>query len=224
MSLMSPSERTCYSTVAKFPEWRTAMEAEFNALLKNNTWSLVPPSRARNIVGCKWVFRIKRGADGTIERYKARLVAKGFHQQAGIDFSETFSPVVKPTTIRVVLSLAISAGWSMRQIDIQNAFLHGNLSEEVYMLQPPGFHHPSLPNHICKLNKAIYGLKQAPRAWFLRLSGKLLELGFTASRADSSLFTFLSNSLTMYVLIYVDDIIITSSNPLAVDDLLNLLW
>ena len=134
MFLMSSSEPTCYSTAAKFPEWCTAMEAEFNALLKNNTWSLIPSSRASNIVGCKWVFRIKRKADGTIEGYKACLVAKGFHQQVGIDFSETFSLVVKPTTIWVVLSLAVSAGWSMRQIDIQNAFLHGNLSEEVYML------------------------------------------------------------------------------------------
>ena len=111
----------------------------------------------------------------------------------------------------------------MHQIDIQIVFLHGNLSEEVYMLQPPGFHHPSLPNHICKLNKAIYGLKQAPRAWFSNLNGKLLEIGFTTSRADSFLYTFLSNSLTMYVLIYMDDIIITSSNHLAIDDLLNLL-
>lgn len=111
----------------------------------------------------------------------------------------------------------------MHQIDIQIVFLNGNLSEEVYMLQPPGFLHPSLPNHICKLNKAIYCLKQAPRAWFSNLSGKLLEIGFTTSRADSFLYTFLSNSLTMYVLIYMDDIIITSSNHLAIDDLLNLL-
>ena len=134
MFLMSSFKPTCYSTVAKFPEWCTAMEAEFNALLKNNTWSLVPSSRACNIVGCKWVVRIKRRANGTIERYKACLVAKGFHQQVEIYFSETFSLVVKPTTIRVVLSLAVSVGWSTRQIDIQNAFLHGNLSEEVYML------------------------------------------------------------------------------------------
>jgi hypothetical protein len=161
MSLLhTPStEPTCYTSTAKFPEWRTAMNEDFTALLKNNTWTLVPPSTAHNIIGCKWVFRIKHKADGTIERYKARLVAKGFHQQPGVDYSETFSPVVKPTTIRLVLSLALSAGWSMRQIDIQNAFLHGDLSEDVYMTQPPGFQHPSLPLHLCKLNKALYGLK-----------------------------------------------------------------
>jgi hypothetical protein len=150
------------------------MQTEFNALLQNQTWSLVPPHPSHNIVGCKWVFKLKRKADGSIERHKARLVAKGFHQQAGVDYGETYSPVVKPTTVRTVLSLAYSAGWPMKQIDIQNAFLHGFLSEDVFMVQPPGFVHPSFPNHVCKLKKAIYGLKQAPRAWFSRLSDKLI--------------------------------------------------
>ena len=113
---------------------------------------------------CKWVFRIKRHVDGTIERYKARLVAKGFHQQFGVNYEETYSPVIKLTTVRTVLSIAISAGWKIHQIDIQNAFLHGTLFEEVFMQQPPGFQHPQFPNHICKFQKAIYGLKQAPRA------------------------------------------------------------
>jgi hypothetical protein len=119
-----------------------------------------------------------------------------------------------------VLSLAYSRGWDMRQIDIQNAFLHGYLDEEVYMTQPPGFSHPSLPNHVCKLQKALYGLKQAPRAWFARLSNRLLELGFTSSKADSSLFILRTSSLTMFVLVYIDDIIITASIPAAISDLL----
>jgi len=199
------------------------MQVEFNALLKNQTWSLVPPSAANNVVGCKWVFKLKRKADGTIERHKARLVAKGFHQHAGIDYGETFSPVVKPTTIRTVLSIAYSAGWSMQQIDIQNAFLHGLLTEDVYMAQPPGFIHSSYPHHVCKLQKAIYGLKQAPRAWYSRLSGKLLQLGFVGSKADSSLFIYRTAAITMFLLIYVDDIIIVSSVPAAVPELLQLL-
>ena len=128
--------------------------------------------------------------------------------------------MIKPTTVRTVLSIAISSGWSLRQIDIQNAFLHGNLSEEVFMSQPPGYQHPLYPNHVCKLQRAIYGLKQAPRAWFSRLSTKLLELGFHGSCLDSSLFIYKTKSLTMYILIYVDDIIITSSQPVAIDDLL----
>jgi len=140
------------------------MNAEFDALLKNGTWSLVPSLPSMNIVGSKWVFRIKRKANGEIERYKARLVAKGFHQQPGIDFAETYSPVVKPITIRTVLSIAVSAGWDIRQVDVSNAFLHGHLQETVYMAQPPRFQHPQYPAAVCKLRKALYGLKQAPRA------------------------------------------------------------
>ena len=163
-------EPTSYSTAAQHPAWRAAMNTEFDALLNNGTWTLVPATSNMNIVGCKWVFRLKGRADGTIERYKARLVAKGFHQQPGVDFGDTYSPVIKPTTIRLVLSLAISSGWLVRQIDVHSAFLHGWLSEDVYMAQPPGFLHPQFPNHICKLHKALYGLKQAPRAWYSRLS------------------------------------------------------
>uniref|UniRef100_A0A2N9FTY6 Reverse transcriptase Ty1/copia-type domain-containing protein n=1 Tax=Fagus sylvatica TaxID=28930 RepID=A0A2N9FTY6_FAGSY len=174
--ISSIPEPTCFTTASKDPQWRKAMNIEFEALLKNQTWALVPPHPKQNVVGCKWVFRIKRHADGSIERYKARLVAKGFHQQPGIDYDETYSPVIKPTTVRTVLSIAISAGWSVQQIDIQNAFLHGKLSEDVYMTQPPGFQHPQFLNHVCKLQKAIYGLKQAPRAWFSRLSSRLLDL------------------------------------------------
>jgi hypothetical protein len=135
------------------------MSSEFDAFLKNNTWRLVPASEAHNLVWCKWVFRINRKADGSIDRYKARLVAKGFHQQAGIDYEDTFSLVTKPTTVRLVLSIAISSGWSIRQIDIQNAFLYGVLIEEVFMSQPPSYSHPQYLNHVCYLQKALYGLK-----------------------------------------------------------------
>jgi hypothetical protein len=172
---------------------------EFNVLLHNQTWSLVPPHGSQNPVGCKWVFKLKRKADGSIERHKARLVAKGFHQQASVDYGETFSPVVKPTTIRTVLSLAYSAGWSMKQIDIQNVFLHGLLSEDVHMVQPLGFTNPNFPHHVCKLHKAIYGLKQAPRAWFSRLSNKFIQLGFVGSKADSSLQNEVSHRISAYL-------------------------
>ena len=110
------------------------MNLEFDALLQNQTWTLVLSHPSQNLIGCKWVFRVKRNADGSIERHKARLVAKGFHQQSGVDYDETYSPVIKPTTVRTVLSIAISSGWSLCQIDIQNAFLHGNLSEDVFIV------------------------------------------------------------------------------------------
>lgn len=164
-------EPTTLSQALKVPEWRQAMSEEFDALLHNRTWELVPSTNVQNLVGCKWVFRIKRHPDGSVARYKARLVAKGFHQRPGIDYNDTFSLVVKPTTDRIVLSLAISKGWPLRQMDINNAFLHGNLSEEVFMSQPPGFVDQTYPSHMCKLRKALYGLKQAPRAWYTELKG-----------------------------------------------------
>lgn len=135
------------------------MDAEYMALMKNKTWRLVPPQKGRNIIDCKWVYKMKRKVDGTLDRYKAHLVAKGFKQRYGIDYEDTFSPVVKAVTIRMVLSIAVSRGWSLRQLDVQNAFLHGVLEEEVYMRQPPGYEKSSLPDYVCKLDRALYGLK-----------------------------------------------------------------
>lgn len=200
--------------------WRRAMEEKYNALIENKTWHLVPPSKNKNLIDCKWVYRIKRRADGTIDRYKARLVAKGFKQRYGIDYEDTFSPVVKIATIRTVLSVVVSRGWSLRQLDVKNAFLHGVLEEEVYMKQPPGFENSHTPHHICRLDKALYGLKQAPRAWYSRLSSKLCALGFIPSKADTSLFLFNKSCIIMYVLVYVDDIIVTSSSGYAISALL----
>jgi hypothetical protein len=142
--------------------WKNAMDDEFSALQRNKTWRLVPPGKGRNVIDSKWVFKIKRKADDTIDRCKARLVAKGYKQRYGIDYEDTFSPVVKAATIRLILSIAMSNGWSLRQLDVHNAFLHGVLEEEVYMKQPPGYEDKKFPNYLCKLDKALYGLKQAP--------------------------------------------------------------
>uniref|UniRef100_A0A2N9G9A2 Integrase catalytic domain-containing protein n=1 Tax=Fagus sylvatica TaxID=28930 RepID=A0A2N9G9A2_FAGSY len=199
------------------PKWRKAMSDECDALVKNGTWELVPPNSTQNIVGCKWIFRIKRNSDGSIDRFKARLVAKGFHQRPGVDYLDTFSPVVKPTTVRVVLSLAVSRGWSLRQLDVNNAFLQGHLSETVHMQQPPGFVDQDHPSYVCKLRKAIYGLKQAPRAWYHELRTFLLSSGFKNSHADTSLFVLTTAAQKMYILVYVDDLIITGDNTKMID-------
>jgi hypothetical protein len=150
-----------------------------------------------NVVGAKWVFRLKRKADGSIERYKAHLVAKGFHQQPGIDFGDTYSPVVD-----------------------MSAFLYGFLQEFVYMVQSPGFIDLNAPSTVCHLKKAIYGLKQAPRAWFQHLNSKLFDLGFHGSQFDSSLFIFSNGSVRLFALVYVDDIILTSFSPTAINGLI----
>jgi hypothetical protein len=214
-------EPTSYTAASKDPGWRAAMNTEFTALLHNGTWKLVPPKPNMNLVGCKWVFRIKRKADGSTERYKARLVAKGFHQQPDIDYGETFSPVIKPVTIRTVLSLVVASNWDIRQLDVTNAFLHGVISKDVYMTQPPGFVHASYPNHVCHLHKALYGLKQAPRAWFSRLSTRLLQLGFHGCKSDTSLFIYRTQADMIFFLIYVDDIIVTGPNSSSITSLIS---
>ena len=130
-------------------------------------------------MGCTWVYKIKHNADGSISRYKARLVAKGYNQEYGLDYSETFSPVIRQETIRLVLSLAVRNNWLINQLDVSNAFLHGMLDETIYMTQPPGYVDPRFPQHVCKLQKSLYGLKQAARAWYTCLKTFLQGLGFT---------------------------------------------
>jgi hypothetical protein len=194
------------------PQWKEAMQREFQTLMTNQTWTLIPYQDQENIIDSKWVFKTKYKSDGSIERRKARLVAKGFQQTAGLDYEETFSPVVKASTIRIILSIAVHLNWEVKQLDINNAFLNGYLKETVFMNQPEGFVDPNKPNHVCKLSKAIYGLKQAPRAWFDSLKNALLSWGFQNTKSDSSLFTLRGTDRITFLLIYVDDIIVTGNN------------
>jgi histone deacetylase 1/2 len=200
--------------------WKKDMDIEYDALMHNKTWHLVPARRGQNIIDRRWVYKVKRKADGTLDKCKACLVAKGYKQHYGIDYEDTFSPVVKAATIRLVLSLAVSFGWNLRQLDVQNAFLHGNLEEEVFMRQPPGFECKTHPHFVCKLDKALYGLKQAARAWYSRLSSKLQSLGFKPSNADVSLFVCNKGGVVIFLLVYVDDIIVASSSTAATEALL----
>lgn len=193
-------------------KWKQAMDLEMEALEKNNTWELVTLPPGKKPVGCKWVYTVKYRADGTIERYKARLVAKGFTQTYGVDYLETFAPVAKMNTVRVILSLAANYDWDLQQFDVKNAFLHGDLEEEIYMEVPPGYTRQTAASTVCKLKKALYGLKQSPRAWFGRFTKVMTDLGYKQSQGDHTLFIKHSDSGGVTILlVYVDDIIVTGN-------------
>lgn len=201
-----------FKSAVKHPHWVAAMDEEMDALRANSTWTLVPRPAGKNIIGSKWVFRTKFLSDGTVDRHKARLVAQGFSQLPGFDYNHTFSPVVKASTVRIILSLAVLHHWPLHQLDVKNAFLNGVLSKPVYMEQPPGYIDSAMPDHVCLLRKSLYGLKQAPRAWYQRLYDFLIHIGFKDSSSDTSLFIYRANSSILILLVYVDDIILTGSS------------
>ena len=204
-------EPTSYQQAVQVPEWRDAMRKEIDALQSNHTWSLVPLPPHKRPIGCKWVYKIKLKADGSVERYKARLVAKGYSQVEGVDYRETFAPVAKLTTVRVLLGLASLKGWYLHQLDVNNAFLHGDLTEEVYMKLPPGFGGKG-ETRVCRLHKSLYGLKQASRQWFIKLSMALKAAGFTQSWSDYSLFVKAHSGKLTVLLVYVDDVILAGNS------------
>lgn len=214
-------EPKTYKSASKHDEWIASMQKEHEALMLNNTWSLVAPTSDMNILGSKWIYKLKLNPDGTIDRFKSRLVAQGCSQQDEIDYNATFSPVVKTTTIRVVLTIALSNKWSIRQLDVSNAFLHRDLTEKVYVKQPEGFEDPQHPDHVCLLHKSIYGLKQAPRAWFEKFSGFLLDAGFVMAVAYPSMFIYHCGNETAVLLLYVDDNILTGSSDFFLNSLIN---
>ncbi|KAK2396270.1 putative mitochondrial protein [Trifolium repens] len=201
--------------------WRDAIEAELLALEENQTWDIVPCPKSIKPLGSKFVFNIKIRSDGSIDRYKARLVVLGNKQEFGLDYEETFAPVAKMTTVRTILAIAASESWQIHQLDVKNAFLHGDLKEEVYIKLPTGM--PSLPNTVCKLKRSLYGLKQAPRVWFEKFKTTLLGFSFLQSSYDSSLFLQRTSKGIVILLVYVDDIVITGSDQEAITTIKQLL-
>ena len=211
-SLDSISEPTTYKDAVKHECWNKAIAEELKALTDNNTWFLTSLPPGNKAIGNKWIFKVKYRADGTVERHKARLVAKGYNQTEGLDYMETFSPVAQMTTIRVLLTLAAANNWYLHQLDVNTAFLHGDLEEEVYMTVPLGMKNSENSDLVCHLKKSIYGLKQASRQWNQKLTSVLSSHGFVQSRADYSLFVKKYESDFTAILIYVDDLLITGNS------------
>ncbi|GKA49878.1 retrovirus-related pol polyprotein from transposon TNT 1-94 [Tanacetum coccineum] len=191
--------------------WTMAMQEELNQFKTNNVWSLVPPPENQTIIGTKWVFKNKLDENGIVSRNKARLVAQGYNQQEGIDFDETYAPVARLESIRILLAYACAHDFKLYQMDVKSAFLNGFINEEVYVAQPPGFVDFKKPNHVFKLKKALYGLKQAPKAWYDRLKAFLINHNYTMGLVDNTLFTKKRKSHIIIVQIYVDDIIFGST-------------
>ena len=193
-------------------KWEEACDSEINSLLKNKTWDLVQLPKGRKAIGCRWVFRVKENKDGEIERFKARLVAKGFSQKFGIDYEETFAPVAKFTSIRIVLSLAAKYDLIVHQMDVKTAFLNGELDEDIYMIQPEGYVEDSNPNLVCKLNRSLYGLKQSPRMWNKTIDEFMLKLGLKKCESDHCIYTKRDGEAMIFVALYVDDLVLASSS------------
>uniref|UniRef100_A0A2N9E4Z4 Integrase catalytic domain-containing protein n=1 Tax=Fagus sylvatica TaxID=28930 RepID=A0A2N9E4Z4_FAGSY len=219
LSLSSLVVPKSYREALSHPGWRKAMEEEMHALELNHTWDLIPKPAGTSIVGCRWVFTVKQNPDGTVDRLKARLVTKGFTQTYGLDYTETFSPVAKLNSIRIIISLAANLDWPLHQLDVKNAFLHGDLTETVYMTQPPGFE--SKGECVCHLKKSIYGLKQSPRAWFDKFSKAVVSHGMTRSQTDHSVFFKKTRTGIVILVVYVDDIVITGSDKEGIQILIN---
>jgi transposase InsO family protein len=188
--------------------WMQAAQAEYDSIIAAGTWTLVPLPTGRTPIGCKWAFKIKHKADGSIERYKARLCAKGYSQKEGIDYTETFAPVAKFASIRALLALAAHYDLEVHQMDVKTAFLNGDLEEDIYMVQPEGFVKTGQENMVCKLNKSLYGLKQASRAWYQKMDEALLKLHFSRLQADPCIYLLRKSAVILYIALYVDDLLL----------------
>ncbi|KAH9646639.1 hypothetical protein KPL70_024932 [Citrus sinensis] len=201
-------------------QWLKAMKEEMDSLYKNDTWTLVKKPDKKKVIGCKWVYKLKQGITGVEPvRFKARLVAKGFTQKEGIDFTEIFSPVVRHASIRIILSLVAVNNMHLEQMDVKTAFLHGELQEYIVMAQPEGFTDKSKADWVCHLKKSLYGLKQSPRQWYLRFDSFMLEQKFQRCNLDCCVYFREDSGMMVYLVLYVDDMLIASVSMSLIEDL-----
>ncbi|GJU54236.1 retrovirus-related pol polyprotein from transposon TNT 1-94 [Tanacetum coccineum] len=207
----------------KDESWVVAMKEELNQFVANDVWELVPLPISQLVIGTKWVFRNKLDENGIVSKNKARLVAQRYNQQEGIGYDETYAPVARLESIRILLATACANDFKLYQMDVKSAFLNGFINEEVYVAQPPGFIDFQKPNHVYKLKKALYGLKQASKAWYDRLKAFLIKHEYSIGMVDNTLFTKKSKSHLIIIQIYVDDIIFGSTSQNLCDDFVKIM-
>ena len=211
-----------YEEAVKSSKWRSTMESEIHSIENNQTWELIDLSIGAKTIGVKWIYKTKLNELGEVDKYKARLVTKGYSQQQGVDFTEVFAPVTRMDTVRMVVTLAAQRGWKIYQLDVKSAFLHGELSEDVYVKQPEGYKKKRSEHKVYKLHKALYDLKQAPRAWFSRIEAHFVNNGFQKCSNEQTLFIKRSSEgKVLIVSIYVDDLIYTDDDENMMFDFKN---
>ena len=197
-----------------------AIQKEFDSLIKNDVWDIVDLPEGRKAIGSKWVFKRKRDADGNVERHKARLVAQGFTQKSGIDYDETFCPVVRFESIKLIIALAAKYNLQLHQVDITTAFLNGELEEDIFMKQPERYEIKGKEHMVCKLKRSIYGLKQSPRCWNQALDKHLKKMGFKSSTNDPCIYTQNSGGEVSILAVYVDDIVLAGKSTKKIQQII----
>ena len=201
-------------------EWLKAMKSEMESMYENQVWNLVDPPEGTKPIECKWIFKRKTDVNGNVTVHKARLVAKGFRQVQGVDYDETFSPVAMLKSVRILLAIAAYFDYEIWQMDVKTAFLNGNLTEDVYMIQPEGFTDPKDASKVCKLQRSIYGLKQASRSWNLRFDEVVKGFGFIKNDEEACVYKKESGSSIVFLILYVDDILLIGNDDVNFLDMI----
>ena len=217
LHLLASEEPSSFEEAKADASWRRAMQEEMDAIESNSTWYLTTLPQGHRAIGLKWVYKVKKDAHGAVLKHKARLVAKGYVQRHGVDYEEVFAPVARLESIRLLLAIAAGSGWPVHHMDVKSAFLNGELEEEVYVQQPPGFAATGREHLALRLEKALYGLKQAPRAWNTKLDACLVQLGFSRCESEHGMYARGTTSSRLLVGVYVDDLVIAGSLTSEID-------
>jgi hypothetical protein len=205
------TEPSSFQEVVQDPTWVDAM-VEYDSIVKNSAWEVVPRPVNKSVVGLRWIYKVNKDVDRSVEKYKARFVASGFSRIEGIDYDETFAPVARYSSIRSIFALSAQMGWRIHQMDVKIVFLNGIIKEEVYIEQLEGFDIFSSDSHVCQLKRALYGLKQAPCAWYTQIDNYFIGLGFTKSEADANLYQIVVEGKILIIVLYVDDLILSGDD------------